>query len=94
MKFLSFRKFFLRKIEGECSKYELHYGDGKKATRFVESPLNGRESIGSLGYVDFSNSTLEILIEHTRRMDRLISRLEECVERLKREIQYRNGFKF
>ena len=94
MKFLRFRKFFLRKIEGGRSKYELHYSDGKRTTKFVESPLNGRESIGSLGYVDFSNSTLEILIEHTRRMDRSISRLEECVERLKREIQYRNDFKF
>ena len=96
MKFSCFKIFFLQRVEGRGSipeRKSLHV-DSEIIMELMEKSLKEKSYVENLSSEDSFNRLLEPLAEYIGIIDRSISRLEECVELLKREMHYKTGLRF
>ncbi|MCD6530236.1 hypothetical protein J7L06_08155 [Candidatus Bathyarchaeota archaeon] len=85
LKFSRFEIFFLQRVKDGDSIPE-------RKPRRVESEIIIKKSLKEMRGLEDFDHLLESLIEYVGSIDRSISRLEECVELLKREIYHKNLF--
>ena len=90
MKFLCFKVFFLQREEDEdfVPEYNSFYAGNETAMKLTER-VKEMSVVENLSSEDSFDHLLKALAEYMGRMERSISKLEECVERLKRECHKR-----